>query len=119
MEYSGCTGGEAVHGRVFAPATEGLIGVSTEMWMDLPIRRIVKAAERSMEDHLLPRGFAGRCICACNRALEAKQKEVLSMTVKKDCGCGCQPPAKKKTTVKNPPKSKPASKRAKELKVAE
>jgi RNA polymerase sigma-70 factor (ECF subfamily) len=33
-------------------------------------RRLVEAAEQSMEEHLLPRGFESRCICACRRALK-------------------------------------------------
>jgi RNA polymerase sigma-70 factor (ECF subfamily) len=37
-------------------------------------RRIVEAAERNMEEHFLPRGFERRCICACERALDAETK---------------------------------------------
>jgi RNA polymerase sigma factor (sigma-70 family) len=61
-------------------------------------RRIV--GERNMKEHLLPRGFESRCICACRRAVGAKRKEVISVsTSKKDCGCGClPPPSKKKVT---------------------
>ena len=53
-------------------------------------QRIVEAAERGLEEHLLPRGFARRCICACRRALDAMRKEVIPMAAKnKACGCGC------------------------------
>jgi RNA polymerase sigma factor (sigma-70 family) len=71
-------------------------------------RRIVEAAEKNAEEYLLPKGFERRCICACQRALDAKRKEVLSMTAeKKDCGCGCWPPPdKKKTKSKADNKSK-------------
>ncbi len=55
-------------------------------------RRIVEAAEKSLEEHLLPRDFASRCVCGCKRALGANRKEAMSMaTEKKNCGCGCLP----------------------------
>lgn len=53
-------------------------------------KRIVEAAEKNLEEHLLPRGFASRCICACERALDEKRKEMMAMAnEKKNCGCGC------------------------------
>jgi RNA polymerase sigma-70 factor (ECF subfamily) len=80
-------------------------------------KRIVEAAERNLEKHLLPRGFESRCICACERALDAKRKEVLSMTAKKkDCLCGCLPPTDKKrdkgkdTDKTRPKKNRPSKK---------
>ncbi len=65
-------------------------------------RRIVESAVQSMEEHLLPRDFERRCICACQRALETAKKEVIPVSSKKStCGCGCLPlPKKKKGTTK-------------------
>jgi RNA polymerase sigma factor (sigma-70 family) len=37
-------------------------------------KRIVEVAEKNLEEHLLPRGFENRCICACKRALDAKKR---------------------------------------------
>jgi hypothetical protein len=72
-------------------------------------RRIVEAAERNMEEHLLPRGFESRCICACRRALEPTKKEVISMSpAKRDCSCGClTPPTQDKSTRKKKQKTEP------------
>jgi RNA polymerase sigma-70 factor (ECF subfamily) len=79
-------------------------------------RRIVEAAERNMEEHLLPRGFESRCICACQRALEARMKEVNPMrSDRKDCGCGCWPPPSKEDrsekTEQKPERKNPRSKK--------
>ncbi len=53
-------------------------------------KRIVEAAEKSLEEHLLPKDFASRCVCGCKRAVDANRKEMRSMaTDKKDCVCGC------------------------------
>ena len=81
-------------------------------------RRIVEAAEKNLEEHLLPRDFASRCICECKRAVDAKRKEIMSMTAEKkaDCGCGCRLPSRGKTKGKGKveEKAKPkASKAAK------
>ena len=60
-------------------------------------KRIVDAAEKNLEEHLLPRDFASRCICACRRAMDARRREVISMSkYKKKCDCGCLPQAKAK-----------------------
>jgi len=40
-------------------------------------KRIVEVAEKNLEEHLLPRHFASRCVCACRRALAAKRKGVM------------------------------------------
>lgn len=70
-------------------------------------RRIVEAAEKSLETHLLPRDFASRCVCGCKRALDANRKEVPSMTTtKSSCRCGCLANSKAKTSAKNKRKSK-------------
>ena len=59
-------------------------------------RRVVEAAQRSLSEHLLPSDFVDRCVCGCKRALEAKRKEVMSMTARKtNCGCGCLPAGSK------------------------
>jgi RNA polymerase sigma factor (sigma-70 family) len=68
-------------------------------------KRIAETAEKNLEEHLLPKDFARRCVCACERAREAKQMEVISMAnekKKKNCGCGCLPlnKTKKKTRSK-------------------
>ena len=36
-------------------------------------REIVEAAEKSLEEHLLPKGFASRCVCGCKHALDANR----------------------------------------------
>src|SRR4030067_707862 len=45
--------------------------------------------------HLLPKDFADRCVCRCQRAAQ-RRKEVIRMADKKDCGCGCIGKAKRK-----------------------
>lgn len=68
-------------------------------------RRIIQATERSLEAHILPRGFASRCVCGCKRALEKSTKEAVSMATKKsNCGCGCLAP--KRTKARSRGKSK-------------
>ena len=57
--------------------------------------RIVKMAERTLQEYRLPPGFAKRCICGCRRERLGKKdqklgKEVIEMADKKaSCGCGC------------------------------
>ncbi len=57
--------------------------------------RIVRMAERTLQEYRLPPGFAKRCICGCQRGgLREKDqklgKEVVKMASKKSsCGCGC------------------------------
>lgn len=58
-------------------------------------RQIVEKAEKELQLHLLPKDFADRCICRCQRALQ-RRKEVIKMADKKDCGCGCMGKAKRK-----------------------
>lgn len=51
-------------------------------------RQIVERAEKELHIHLLPKDFAERCICRCERAVQ--RKEVMTMVdKKKNCGCGC------------------------------
>ncbi|MHC4108163.1 MAG: RNA polymerase sigma factor [Planctomycetota bacterium] len=70
-------------------------------------RRIVEAAERNLEEHLLPRDFASRCVCGCKRALDANRKDAMPMDAKKDnCRCGCRTSSKTKGRRKNTQKSK-------------
>ena len=83
-------------------------------------RRIVEAAERNLEQHLLPRGFLNRCICACKRAgarkpptkmerkppMKTEPKDTGTKTEpkdtgKKDCGCGCSGPGPDRSTGKD------------------
>ena len=66
-------------------------------------RRIVKKAERDLRLHLLPRDFAQRCVCRCQRARVAREEKENTMSDTKekktkesgdkDCGCGCQGPS--------------------------
>jgi RNA polymerase sigma factor (sigma-70 family) len=52
--------------------------------------KVVKIAERTLQEYRLPPGFAKRCICGCERAqIEKKRKEVMKMAKKGGCGCGC------------------------------
>ncbi len=78
-------------------------------------RRIVEAAQKTFEEHLLPKDFASRCVCGCKRTLDVNRKEVISMANdKKNCGCGCGLAAKTKGKDKAKGKEKPKkSKRAK------
>ncbi|MHC4470876.1 MAG: RNA polymerase sigma factor [Planctomycetota bacterium] len=68
-------------------------------------RRIVKAAERAFEQHLLPKDFVRRCICGCELALDTEkrreadpmpEKEKRKKNEKDDCRCGCRPESAKK-----------------------
>lgn len=59
-------------------------------------RQIVKKAEKEVQLHLLPKDFADRCVCRCQRAVQ-RRKEVIKMADKKDCGCGCIGKEKRKT----------------------
>lgn len=60
-------------------------------------RRIVTMAERSLQEHRLPRDFAKRCICGCKRSGNKMShetnlgKEVIRMAKNGNCGCGCVP----------------------------
>lgn len=74
-------------------------------------RGIVEEAERSLEEHLLPRDFASRCLCACERAVDAKRKGVESMDAKKKkCDCGCLPQSEGKDKKRDGKKSKAGTK---------
>ncbi|MEN8807052.1 MAG: sigma-70 family RNA polymerase sigma factor [Desulfobacterales bacterium] len=72
-------------------------------------RAIVKKAEKEFQLHLLPKDFADRCVCRCQRATQ-KRKEVIKMAGKKDCGCGCigkgRRKARKKVETKKKEKAK-------------
>ncbi len=72
-------------------------------------KQIVKIAERTFQEHRLPRDFASRCICGCERSRKTKEKGVNKMSKKKkpdkeqskakakSCTCGCIPGKSKKT----------------------
>jgi RNA polymerase sigma-70 factor (ECF subfamily) len=77
--------------------------------------KIVRMAERTLQEYRLPPGFARRCICGCQRGrLAAKDqklgKEVIKMASKESsCGCGCvemKPSSCKGTNKKKAQKSK-------------
>jgi RNA polymerase sigma factor (sigma-70 family) len=52
--------------------------------------KVVKMAEKTLQEYRLPSGFAKRCICGCERAqFENKRREVMKMAKKGGCGCGC------------------------------
>ena len=52
--------------------------------------KIVRMAEKSVQEFRLPPGFARRCICGCKWArLKKKQKGGDKMAKKRGCGCGC------------------------------
>jgi RNA polymerase sigma factor (sigma-70 family) len=77
--------------------------------------RIVRMAERTLQEYRLPPGFAKRCICGCQkgRVEERDQKlgkEVIKMGSKKSsCGCGCvevKPSSRKAINKKKAKKSK-------------
>ncbi len=64
-------------------------------------RRIVLAAERTLQQHHLPKDFVRRCICGCERAPSLNhRKETVTMpkkkSEKKDCRCGCRPESAEK-----------------------
>ncbi len=71
-------------------------------------RQIVEMAGRTFQEHRLPRDFASRCICGCEKSLKAEEKGVRKMPKKKSpakgpskartksCGCGCLPGRDKK-----------------------
>ncbi|NOX97776.1 MAG: RNA polymerase sigma factor [Nitrospirae bacterium] len=73
-------------------------------------KQIVEIAGRTLQEHRLPRDFASRCICGCERSKKAKKKGVKKMSKKKkpnkeqpkaktkSCGCGCISGKNKKTT---------------------
>ena len=72
-------------------------------------RIIVEKAEKELRTHLLPRDFAKRCVCRCEKAQEAKlRKEVMTVAEKKNCGCGCAGASKRraKAATKTKPKGK-------------
>jgi RNA polymerase sigma-70 factor (ECF subfamily) len=77
--------------------------------------RIVRMAEKTLQEYRLPPGFAKRCICGCQRGRLGKKdqkfgKEVVEMADKKtSCGCGCvemKPSKSKATNKKKAKKSK-------------
>ncbi|MBI5623045.1 MAG: RNA polymerase sigma factor [Elusimicrobia bacterium] len=58
-------------------------------------REIVGTAERGFRMHLLPRDFAERCVCRCEKSRRhAALLEVRPMNKKVACGCGCAGAAK-------------------------
>ncbi len=73
-------------------------------------KQIVEMAERTFQEHRLPRDFAARCICGCERNLKSEEKGVSNVSKEKklnkerpkaktkSCGCGCIPGKNKKTT---------------------
>ncbi len=75
-------------------------------------RQIVEMSGRTFQEHILPRDFAAKCICGCERSLKAGEKEVRKVSVKKKlnkkqsktkespkaCTCGCIPGKSKKTS---------------------
>ncbi len=73
-------------------------------------RQIVEMAEKTFQEHRLPRDFASGCICGCERSLKAKEKGVRKVPKKKkptkeqskaktkSCGCGCLSGRSKKST---------------------
>ncbi|NOY81120.1 MAG: sigma-70 family RNA polymerase sigma factor [Kiritimatiellaeota bacterium] len=72
-------------------------------------RRIVEKAEKEIRLHLLPKDFAERCVCRCEKARASKAgKEVNPMAEnkKKDCGCGCLGKAKAKGKTEQKEKNK-------------
>jgi len=53
-------------------------------------QKVVKMAEKTVQEFRLPPGFARRCICGCKWArLKKKQKGGDKMAKKGGCGCGC------------------------------
>jgi len=69
-------------------------------------QKVVKIAERTLQEYRLPPGFAKRCICGCERArIEEKRKEVMKMTKKSGCGCGCVDVSSSKKEKPKPKKS--------------
>jgi RNA polymerase sigma-70 factor (ECF subfamily) len=72
-------------------------------------RRVLEKAKRELLLHLLPRDFAERCVCRCEESQEAKsRREVIAMSEKKECDCGCLESSKRrvKTTSKTKRKKK-------------
>jgi RNA polymerase sigma factor (sigma-70 family) len=65
-------------------------------------KRIVEVAEKNLEEHLLPKGFASRCICACKRVdtMTRRRQMKSTDTKRKNCGCGCSWPDEEKSNVK-------------------
>ena len=52
--------------------------------------KIVRMAEKTVQEFRLPPGFARRCICGCKWArLKKKRKGGDKMAKKGGCGCGC------------------------------
>jgi len=74
-------------------------------------RQIVEMAERTFQEYRLPRDFAARCICGCERSLKDEEKGVKKVSKKtkpkkerpkardssKPCTCGCMMGKGKKT----------------------
>ena len=53
-------------------------------------QKVVKMAEKTLQEFRLPPGFSKRCICGCKWARsEIKQKGGDKMAKKGGCGCGC------------------------------
>jgi hypothetical protein len=80
--------------------------------------RIVKMAERTLQEYRLPPGFAKRCICKCRRAQSNTEgtsttgKEVIRMAKKETCGCGCMGVPAGKKIMPKPSKENPKEKKA-------
>ena len=73
-------------------------------------RQIIEMAEKTLKEHRLPKNFAARCICGCEKSTRAKGKGVSNVALKKQprkvkakrkaggkipCTCGCLPRAGK------------------------
>ena len=68
--------------------------------------KVVKMAEKTLQEYRLPPGFAKRCICGCERAQIAKKREeVMKMAKKGGCGCGCVDASSGKKEKPKPKKS--------------
>jgi predicted DNA-binding protein (UPF0251 family) len=53
-------------------------------------QKVVKMAEKTLQEFRLPPGFAKRCICGCKWARSEKSRRgVIKMAKKGGCGCGC------------------------------
>jgi RNA polymerase sigma factor (sigma-70 family) len=79
-------------------------------------KRIVEVAEKNLEEHLLPRGFASHCICACKRADTRRRHMKSTDTERKNCGCGCSWPDEEKSNVKGKDERKTKAKTKKPAK---
>jgi len=75
-------------------------------------RQIVEKARKELRMHLLPKGFAARCVCRCEKTQLARaRKEVITVAEKKNCGCGCVGASKRPAKAAAKPKQKPNRKK--------